>query len=255
MKNQALHVRAVWADELPEQEWQIYASVLREANRQGIPFALAGAFALAAYTHHWRDTKDLDLCVQPGERQALIDALTAAGLSDYYEIKPYDRNWIYRGVRDGVIVDVIWAMANQRAQVDESWFCPGTIVEARGEEARVISPEVILWDKLYILQRDRSDWPDAMNLLEAVGDRLDWRDIFRRTGEDTPLLAGLLSVFRWISPRRARAVPEWVWRRLGLARPDGRVPRGPDQGHVRLLDSRLWFHPFEAPEKPMGEAA
>jgi hypothetical protein len=255
MKNQANHVRAVWVDELPDDEWEIYRDVLHGANERGTPFALAGAFALAAYTHHWRDTKDLDLCVQPRDRQAMIDTLNNAEFNDYYDQKPYDRAWIFRGVRDGVIVDVIWAMANQRAQVDESWFCPDTLVEARGEEARVISPEVILWDKLYILQRDRSDWPDAMNLLEAVGDQLDWRNILRRTGEDAPLLAGLLSVFRWVSPGRARAIPEWVWRQLGLQRPPASSAAGPDRRHVRWLDSRPWFFPHETPPEPVGEAA
>lgn len=59
-------------------------------------------------------------------------------------------------------------MANQRAQVDASWFAAGPVLDALGEPVRVITPEVVVWDKLYIMQLDRSDWPDALNLLEAL---------------------------------------------------------------------------------------
>ena len=242
MKDQSRHVRVVWADEIPAEQWQIYREVIDRAHKERIPFALAGAFALSAYTHHWRNTKDLDLCVLPRDRQRMIEVVTGLGLTDYYDQKPYDRNWIFRGISAGVIVDIIWAMANQRGQVDESWFGDGC-VDARGVQMRVLSPEVILWDKLYILQRDRSDWPDVFNLLEAVGGRLDWRDVLRRMGEDIDLLAGALSVFRWISPRAACAIPPFVWRRVGIRTPmqDAGPPCRAD--HIRLLDSRPWFFP------------
>lgn len=91
MKDQSKQVRAVWIDEVPKAEWEVYRDVLRGANAAGIPFALAGAFALASYTRHWRNTKDLDLCVPPEDRERMIEVVKAAGLKDYYEEKPYDR--------------------------------------------------------------------------------------------------------------------------------------------------------------------
>jgi hypothetical protein len=246
MKNLIKYPQAVWADELPSEQWKVYSAVMKSANARQIPFALTGAFALSAYTQHWRNTKDLDLCIFPRDRQRMIEVVTGVGMIDYFDQKPYDREWIYRGILDGVIVDVIWAMANQRAQTEESWFDGGCLVEARGIRMRVVAPEVVLWDKLYILQRDRADWPDALNLLEAMGDHLNWHEILTWVGDDAPLLSGLLSVFGWLSPARARGIPAWVWRRLGIPIPgqEGEAPF--NEHHVRLLDSRPWFFRHDA---------
>lgn len=253
MRGQTKYSRAVCADELPADQWEVYSAVMESAHDRQIPFALTGAFALSAYTQHWRNTKDLDLCVLPRDRQRMIEVVTAAGMIDYFDQKPYDREWIYRGFLNGIIVDVIWAMANQRAQAEKSWFNSDCLVEARGMRMRVVTPEIVLWDKLYILQRDRSDWPDALNLLEAVGNHLDWYQILGRMGDDSPLLSGLLSVFGWLSPVRARAIPAWVWRRLGISAPGPEGDAPVSERHVRLLDSRPWF--FRQKATRVDEAA
>src|SRR5581483_8220464 len=115
----------------------------------------------------------------------------------------YDRNWIYRSYKEDCIIDVMWAMANQRAQVDESWF-DGPEVEAGGVRFRLLTPEEALWSKLYVLQRERSDWPDILNLLYGVGPEIDYRRVLRNLEADRPLLAAALVLFAWIAPVRAR---------------------------------------------------
>jgi hypothetical protein len=74
--------------------------------------AVGGGLAIGVCTGTWRDTKDIDSYVLPKDREILKGILTRAGLDDYYNQLPYDRAWIYRSIRDKVIVDVIWAMAN-----------------------------------------------------------------------------------------------------------------------------------------------
>jgi hypothetical protein len=136
-----------WAASIAAGEWRVYQQVIDEARAANIEFAVGGAFAVAAYTGHWRNTKDLDLYVLPERRQAMIAALTRAGLRDYYDHEAYDRGWIYRAVANDVIVDVIWAMANRRAEVDEEWVVDrarehtGTVVQlvlALLEQCRVV---------------------------------------------------------------------------------------------------------------------
>jgi hypothetical protein len=140
-----------------------------------------------------------------------------------------------------VIVDAIWAMANRRAEVDSRWVHGGPVVQMFGREFRVIPPEELLWSKLYVLQRDRCDWPDIMNLVYAAGPMLDWDHLLRRVGEDRPLLKGVLSVFSWLSPQRAVLIPRRVWDLLDLplprpeTDPEGRPPR------KDLLDTRPWL--------------
>ena len=230
-----------WPDLIPEDQWQIYKRVIGDAKQREIPFALGGAFCRAHYTGLWRNTKDIDLYVLPKHKDAMIETVTAAGLQDYYDTLPYDRSWIYRSHCGEIIVDIIWAMANGRGQVDEEWIFNGPETNLRGELLRVIPAEEIIWDKLYIMQRDRCDWPDALNLIYATGAVLDWHHIFERLGDDEPLLAGLLSVFGWLCSAGGQIVPRWVWSRLNLPAPLIAGSVDIDQRRVQMLDSRPWF--------------
>ena len=121
---------------IPDEQWEVYRDAIAVARTTGLPFMLGGGFALAAYTGRWRNTKDIDFYVLPHQRQAFIDAITRAGFTDYYDQLAYDRGWIYRGFRDGTIVDLIWAMANRRTEAAEKWFKHATELTVRGEKLK-----------------------------------------------------------------------------------------------------------------------
>jgi hypothetical protein len=232
--------QTTWAQRIADPQWETYSRVIDAAHAAGIPFALGGAFALATQTGRWRDTKDLDIYVLPHDRQRMIDLTASLGMTDYYEKLPYDRWWIYRSTNGQTIIDIIWAMANHRAQIDCLWMS-GPEVEIRGRYVKVLPAEALLWDKLYIMQRDRCDWPDVMNLLGAVGKDIDWEYVVERMGDDVPLLAGALSVYRWMAPGRAGELPGWLWEWLRLpATAGGSLPEV-DTRRVSLLDTRAWF--------------
>jgi hypothetical protein len=242
---------ADWAGQIQNTQWDIYEAVLDAAMAARIPFALGGAFGLAAYIGKWRNTKDLDLYILPGHRERMVALLTELGLHDYYDEAPYDRAWIYRAVTAGTILDVIWAMANQRTRVDE-WWMTGPEVEIRGRTVKVAPAEAILWDKLYIMQRQRCDWPDILNLLYEQNVDLDWLEIVKRLDDDIPLLTGALSVFQWLSPGVAVRLPEWLWDRVHLPAPPLSTPRGGrlpevDRARAALLDTRQWYAREEKP--------
>jgi len=233
--------QAAWTAEIPDDEWNVYLKVIREARRRNVPFALGGAFATASYTGRWRNTKDIDLYILPRDREAMIAVVGDLGLRDYFEEKPYDRAWIYRAHCGGTIVDTIWAMANGRAQVDERWIFCGPEITLRGERLRVLPAEEMIWDKLYIMQRDRCDWPALLNLIQVAGKELDWDQLFYRLGADSPLLAGALSVFRWISKDHESLVPAWVLERLKLPAHTKEDEQNREECRARFLDSRPWF--------------
>lgn len=233
------HGQTAWAAEIPDDQWDVYVKVIREARRRKLPFALGGAFATASYTGCWRNTKDMDLYILPRDREAVIAVVRDLGLRDYFDEKPYDRAWIYRAHCGDTIVDTIWAMANGRAQVDERWIFCGPEVTLRGERLRVLPAEEMIWDKLYIMQRERCDWPAIMNLIQVAGTELDWSRLFGRLGGDSPLLAGALSVFRWISKDHETLVPAWVLDRLKL--PAHTEDENREECRARYLDSRPWF--------------
>jgi hypothetical protein len=185
---------------IPPVQAEVYRRVIAAARERGIPFAVGGAFGFGTYTGAWRNTKDLDLYILPRDREAMISVLTEAGLADYYDRLAYDRRWIYRSFADDTIVDAIWAMANQRTQVDEAWLTRGHELELDGERVRALPAEELLWAKLYVVQRDRCDWPDVLNLIGATGATLDWEHLLARIGSDVPVLRGVLSLFHWIAP-------------------------------------------------------
>jgi len=194
-----------------------------------------------AYAGQLRDTKDIDLYIKCEQREAMIQVLQEAGWTDYYDRLPYDRNWIFRSCRGDAILDVMWAMANQRAQVDDEWL-NGPIAIVRNVTFRLLRPEETLWSKLYVLQRDRCDWPDAMSMLYSIGPELDWEHLLWRMEEDTPLLAGLIATFRWIAPDTCRQFPPRLWQKLGLTEPSEQESTQSEY-RAKLLDGRPWFTP------------
>lgn len=233
---------AEWGEQIPGEEWEVYRSVIAGMREAGIGFALGGAFALATYTGELRNTKDLDLYILPESREGTVEVMERAGLSDYFDVLPYDRAWIYRAHAGATIVDSIWAMANARARVDHHWIFDGPTVSVKGESLRVVPVEEMIWAKLYVMQRSRCDWPDIINMLYAAGRTLGWEHLIDRVGRDLPLLAGVVSTFAWLSPGRSAAFPSWIWERLGLALPE----EGPehDPQRVNFFDTRPWFAPM-----------
>jgi hypothetical protein len=239
-----------WSPLIPDKQWSVYLDAIRAARKTGARFMLGGAFGLAGYTGRLRNTKDLDFFVLPSDKDKIVDALTKAGFDDYYPELAYDRGWIYRATLDGVIVDTIWQTPNRRAEVDEAWLKRSRIVSLRNEELEILPAEELLAIKLFVLQRDRCDWPDLINLLWYTCGDLDWDHIIYRMGPDLPLLAGLLQLFNWVAPGAASCIPENVRKRFAL--PDVSAEDYVSQGRrVELLDSRPWFAAFQPEDKPM----
>jgi hypothetical protein len=230
-----------WTEQIPDAEWAIYEQAIVALRPIESQLLLGGAFGLAAYTGNWRNTKDMDIYVRPRDREAMIDALTRVGFKDYYEQVPYVRHWIYRAWKDGCIVDLIWAMANQRAEVDEEWFERAEEIRVRSETLGVVPPEELLWCKLYVLQKDRCDWPDVMTLIHAMEQQIDWDHLVYRLGDDLPLLAGLLNVYCWLCPGGNLNLPQ----KLKAMVPVCGQSRGPlaDACRINWIDSRPWFTP------------
>lgn len=222
------------------QEWQIYKSALDAVEKAQLRFLLGGAFSLAVHTGFWRDTKDLDLLILPEDRDRFVEVITEAGFEDYYDRLAYDRGWIYRSYRDGYIVDLIWQMANRRAQVSQDWFDHGTPVIIDNRVLYAVSPEELLWHKAYVMQRERCDWTDILNLLYAKGPTLDWRRIVKNFDTDGGVLNAILNMYNWLCPGSIRDLPQWLRKEFHLKEAHKAAPPV-DEAHVRFMDSRPWF--------------
>jgi hypothetical protein len=233
-----------WTSLISPQQWAICKRAIDALRAEKVDFLLGGAYGLALYTGRLRDTKDADFFILPEHAPRAAAALARAGFQDYYTKCPYDRRWIYRSELDNFIIDLIFRMANRRADIDEMWFQRANEITIHGDRLKVVPPEEMLWQKVFVLQRDRCDWPDIINIFYMSGHKLDWEHLINRARDDEKLIYGLLHVFDWLCPDRAARIPEFVRKRAGL--PPAMLGEDSDlTGHrARLLDSRNWFAPL-----------
>jgi len=217
----------------------------------GVPVLLGGAMAMATYTRHWRSTKDIDVIIRPADRDKAIEALQAADFGDFYEREAYDRGWIFRGFTDGVLFDVFWQLPNLRVVIDDAWFERATPLRVQSTVYHAVPAEELIRVKLYVMQRERCDWVDALNVLAGAADTLDWHWLVHRMGRDLPLLHGMLAIFNWMSPERAKAIPSWLRAQLALPLQDVDDVRAAEERRVRLFDSRPWFAMHLPEDRPL----
>jgi hypothetical protein len=225
-----------WPEVTSETQLTIYTNVVHEATARGIPFAVGGSLAMAVYAGLLRPSKDLDLYVMPEDKDRMIEVMRYLGMGDYYDQLPYDRGWIYRSITEDVIVDVIWNMANRRAPVDARWITDGPEIAVDHQTIRLIPIEEMIWSKLYVLQRERCDWPDILNLINRRANEINWHHLLFRIADDAPLLGAVLHVYCWLCPDNASKLPSWLRARV---RPDSRPAESGQR--VALLDSRPWL--------------
>jgi hypothetical protein len=242
---------APWSTLIPAEQWATFRRGTGALENAAAPFLLHGAMALATYTGHWRNTKDVDVIVRPADHQRAIAALYGAGFEDYFEQLPYDRSWIFRGWKDGTLFDLIWALPNHRVAIDEAWFERARPLRLHGSNYAAVGPEELIRVKLYVMQRERCDWVDVLNVMAAVTAHIDWAWLVERMGRDLALLQGALAVFNWLCPARAGVLPGWVRERFALPPIHDGDLSSMEERRVRLFDSRPWFALHQPMNQPL----
>jgi hypothetical protein len=231
----------ILADLIPHDQLAVYGQLLQASAKAGLRVAIGGGLALSAYSGYVRNTKDMDLYVVEPDQKKLMKIMADQGFAEYNEVE-YDPTWSYRGSRRGFVVDLLWRMLNGRGNVDDVWTSRGWELKVRGVPLRLIPPEELVWSKLYILRRERADWPDILNIIYAQGPEMDWDRLLSRVGDDLPVLTSLMSLFCWMCPGRAATFPRSLWGKLGM---DLRPPEhdGPliDRSRTTLFRADDWF--------------
>lgn len=220
-----------------ERRW--FTRAIEALNRERVPFLMAGAFGLYHYTGFWRNTKDLDVLVLPEDREAAIEAVCGAGLRDLFPDEPYDRDWIFRSTSDGVIVDLIWRLANKADDVAPAWFDRASEGEFMGLPVRFVSAADLCWMKLFVFQRLRCDWPDIINVIRGSRGRLDWDHLLREVGPHWRLLCALVDIYDWLCPAERAFIPPSFRDRLETRRRSD--SDAVEECRRDLFDSRPWL--------------
>lgn len=195
---------------IPEQEREVYQRALQALNEAAIPFVVAGAYALYEHTGIYRQTKDLDLFVEPKVVLPAARALHDAG----FVMRLEDLHWLAKAFVGDTFVDVIYGMGNAIAPIDENWFTYSRPSVLAAQPVRIAPAEELIWHRLFINERHRHDMSDIVHLLLREGDALDWHRLVRRVGEHWPLLLAQLQMFSYVYPGYRTNIPTWVSEQL-----------------------------------------
>jgi hypothetical protein len=182
------------------------ARAIQVLQRAGVPFLVGGAYAFAHYTGLYRDTKDLDLFLRPGDVERALGVLAEDG----WRTEHHPEGWLAKGYKGEYFVDLIYSSGNGVAVVDEAWFeraLPGRVF---GQAVQLIPAEEMLWSKGFVMERERFDGADVNHLIRAVGPKLDWDHILVRFDRYWEVLLAQLMLFRFAYPSDRDVVPDRV---------------------------------------------
>lgn len=223
---------------IPDDEREVYKRALEAVNQAGVPYVVAGAYAIYEHTGIYRKTKDLDLFFEPSSVVAAAQALRSVGFVTRLE----DDHWLAKATAGDHFIDLIYGMGNGVALIDSGWMehsRPGILAAC---PVRIAPPEELIWHRLFISERHRHDMSDIVHLILCHGETLDWERLVARVGEHWPLMLSQILMFSYVYPGYRTKIPRWVPEQL-LERARAQVGRnGDDQDYTRgPLISRFSF--------------
>jgi hypothetical protein len=196
--------------DFPQKQASLFRESLLLMNRSGVPYAVAGAFAMQHHTGIWRCTKDLDLFLIAQDVPKALEAFEIDG----FKGEVCDPVWLAKAHRDGFFVDLITGMSNALIVVDQSWIDRSVPCVVMGVETKVLGAEEILASKLFVMRRERFDGADIAHIIYGTHGKLDWERILSLTGEHWEILLWALVLYRYIYPAQSDYVPRVVWKKL-----------------------------------------
>jgi hypothetical protein len=195
---------------IPEEEREVYRRALQALNDAAVPYVVAGAYAIYAHTGIYRQTKDLDLFVEPPSVLPAARALHDAG----FVMRLEDLHWLAKGVVGDRFVDLIYGMGNALTFIDADWIKHSRSGVLAAQPVRIAPPEELIWHRLFINERHRHDMSDIVHVILTQADGLDWERLMTRVGPHWPLLLAQLQMFSYVYPGYRSNVPAWVMEQL-----------------------------------------
>jgi hypothetical protein len=183
-----------------------YRESLRELRALGIPFLLAGTYAVAAYTGITRATKDLDIFCKAGDYPRILGHFRKLG----YEITVEDERWLAKVHKDGDFFDIIFASSNGTMPVSDSWFEQAHEVEVLGVPVRIVAPTELVWSKAFIQVRQRYDGADVVHVILKQHDQIDWHRLLSYMEQYWEVLLMHVLNFRFVYPSERECIPRWL---------------------------------------------
>lgn len=210
MANEELPVSSSQPPGFVQEAQTCYQEAAKCLQQAGIPFAVAGAFALQQHTGIWRNTKDLDIVLEAGAVPETLQKLEQRGFRT--EIR--DPVWLAKAWCGGYFIDLITALGNAALIVDRSWIERSQPYLLFGVPCRVLAAEEMIASKIFVSRRERFDLADVAHLIRATGERLDWNRLEHLMNGHQELLLWSLVFFAYVYPARVDLIPRKLWKDL-----------------------------------------
>lgn len=189
----------------PEAE-AFYVEALQELTRTGIPYLLAGTYAVSAYTGIRRETKDLDIFCKAGNYPRILAHFKQMG----HAIEVEDERWLGKVYKGSHFFDVIFASSNGTMPVSDDWFDHACRTSVFDIPVHIIGPTELVFSKCFIQLRHRYDGNDVAHVILKAHDRIDWKRLLGYMEVHWEVLLTHLLNFRWIYPTERGHVPDWL---------------------------------------------
>ena len=166
---------------------QLRAALKRSASAlkaDGIPFALAGSYAL--WVHGAPEPEhDVDFVVPEDRVEAAAATLREAGL----EVERPPEDWLFKVYVDGALVDVLHRLNGH--PVSEELIARSEEHEILGIRLPVLPANDIVVPKLQSLTEHYCDFASLLPIVRAVREQLDW-DAIRAESRGQPFAEAFL---------------------------------------------------------------
>ena len=191
---------------IPEEEREKYKRALAALNEGAIPYVVSGAYAIYEHTGIYRETKDLDVFVEPAQVIAAARVLKKAG----FRMRLEQPHWLAKATLGEHFVDIIFGMGNGLALIDPDWYAHSSPAILAANQVRVAPAEELIWHRLFISERHRQDMADIVHLILCRGDKLEWDRLVEKTGPHWPVLLAQLQMFGYVYPEATSRIPPHV---------------------------------------------
>jgi predicted nucleotidyltransferase len=167
----------------------VFLEVLDEVTRAledgGVSYVFIGGVASAVLGRpRWSD--DIDIFIEAQDARRCLDVLEEAG----FETQETYPDWLYKAIRRGVLVDVIFKSSGD-IYLDEEMLARAQTGDFRGRSVRIAPPEdLVVMKAIAHSEPTPRYWHDGLSIL--AHSTLDWEYLLRRARHGPRRILSLL---------------------------------------------------------------
>lgn len=159
--------------ELAEKFNRVLQDAVAALEESKVRYAFIGGVASGGLGRP-RSTRDIDVFVRPEDAELTLRALAKRG----FQTEKRDPSWLYKGYKDGILVDVIFKSKGE-IYLDDEMYARSNVVKYHDIALRLVAPE----DLTIIKASAHSElcpghWHDALALLSHAN--IDWDYLIQR---------------------------------------------------------------------------